>query len=191
MLLPPFFLSPSKEDLFYHIDAVLSSVKIPVILQYAPKETNCLFTMAEMCELGNKYTNLVYKIESPNPMTEIKELINLYPEATILNGYAGIHMMSVLESGGSGIIPGCSFTEVYLQIFSLFQSGQIEKACEVHKRLKCYIDVWMGSIEYIIKVEKTILKYRKIIESDYCRLPAWKNEIDISLIEKFCEEFAL
>ncbi len=191
MLLPPFFLSPPKQDLVEHISAILSSVSIPVILQYAPKETNCMFSMDEMSQLGEKYSNLTYKIESPNPMNEIKELLRLYPDANILNGYAGIHMLSVLESGGSGIIPGCSFTEIYLQIYSLFHAGKVDEACTLHKKLKQYIDVWMGSVEYIIKVEKTILKHRNIISTDYCRKPAWKEDIDIKIIEQFCKEFTL
>ena len=42
MVLPPFFLKPGGAALFEHIDAVCSSVKIPVMFQYAPPDIRIL-----------------------------------------------------------------------------------------------------------------------------------------------------
>ncbi|WP_232055274.1 hypothetical protein [Vibrio taketomensis] len=39
MLLPPFFLKPTTEQIVHHICAVLDAVTIPVLVQYAPGET--------------------------------------------------------------------------------------------------------------------------------------------------------
>ena len=191
MLLPPFFLNPNKEQLIDHVTSVLKKVSIPVILQYAPTETNCLFTMDDMYQLGKKFNHLVYKIESPNPINEIEELLNIYPKANILNGYAGIHMLSVLDRGGVGIIPGCSFTELYTQIYNLYCNDKKEQAKNMHIELKKYIDIWMGHVEYIIKVEKAILQYRGIISSSFCRRPHYNQKIDLTIIQEFCEKFKL
>lgn len=191
MLLPPFFLNPSREQLINHVSMVLEKVSIPVILQYAPTETNCLFTMEDMFQLGKQFPHLVYKIESPNPINEIQELLTIYPQADILNGYAGIHMLSVLNIGGKGIIPGCSFTEIYMQIYNLYCNNTVEEAKKLHIKLKKYIDIWMGQVEYIIQVEKSILHHRGIISTEYCRKPSYTKEIDKNIINKFCEEFEL
>lgn len=189
MIFPPFFLNPSSLQLKEHITAVLKAVDIPVILQYAPHETNCPFTMEDMCHLGKKFPHLVYKIESPNPMKEINELLLLRPSSVIFNGYAGIHMFSVLECGGKGIIPGCSFAEIYVDIYQKYQLGQKKEAQNLHARLKRFIDVWMGHVEYIIQAEKSILQARGLISTPYCRKPSSQKAVDGKQIEMFLEEF--
>ena len=39
MLLPPYFLGPSEDALLKHLKHVISSVRIPVIVLYAPAQT--------------------------------------------------------------------------------------------------------------------------------------------------------
>jgi len=68
MVLPPFFLKPGGAALFEHIDAVCSSVKIPVMFQYAPEQTGVAIAPEILAGLAARHQNLVYfKIECKPP----------------------------------------------------------------------------------------------------------------------------
>ncbi|MDD1783396.1 dihydrodipicolinate synthase family protein [Enterovibrio sp. ZSDZ35] len=189
MLLPPFFLKPTTEQIVHHICSVLESVSIPVLVQYAPGETGLDIPPSEMAEISRRFPHAVFKIECNPPVEYCEELLTLKSDVVILNGYAGLYMMDMLDIGGKGVMPGCSFTEIYVEIYRLYQEGKSEKAKVLHAVLLEYIQRWMSHCEYIIAIEKDILKQRGIIETDYCRLPAYKIDDDAEGITGFIETF--
>lgn len=192
MLLPPFFLSPSQKAVEYHIKSVLEAVSIPVMVQYAPNETGFLITPTQMATWSKTYNNAVFKIECNPPTDYTKEFLSYVPDAIVLNGYAGLYMLDMLAIGGKGVMPGCSFSEIYVDIYHYWKIGEIEKAKEIHRALLKYISKWMTHCEYIIQVEKTILHKRGIINSDYCRHPNYPLTPDIiKEIDIFIEQFHL
>lgn len=182
MLLPPFFLKPTTEQIVYHICSVLEVVSIPVLVQYAPGETGLDIPPEAMADISRRYPHAVFKIECNPPVEYCRELLQYKPDTVILNGYAGLYMLDMLDIGGKGVMPGCSFTEIYVAICDLYQQGETEKAKKVHADLLRYIQRWMSHCEYIIKVEKQILARRGIISSGYCRRPSYdvgQNDADI------------
>ncbi|NOU62494.1 dihydrodipicolinate synthase family protein [Paenibacillus sp. LMG 31461] len=190
MLLPPFFLRPSMEAIKEHIRAVLGAVTIPVLVQYAPTETNVEIAIDELIEIYDAYPNVVFKIESNPPMETINGILQERQQAVIMNGYAGLYMLDVMIAGGSGVMPGCSFAEIYVEIYRLSQEGLESEARQLHQRLLTYISRWMKDCEYIIQVEKNILQQRGLIKTDYCRKPSYPlNQEDRELIHQFLAEF--
>ena len=191
MVLPPFFLNPTIEQIKEHIFSILEAVKIPVLVQYAPGETKKLIPVEEMATIEHKYQNAIFKLEPNPPMDYVRGMLKLAPKAKILIGYAGLYMLDVMEAGGAGTMPGCSFTEIYLEIERLWKSGDRQAAHELHEKLMKYVRIWMSHPEYIIKVEKVILKKRGIIDSDYCRKPEWTlTAKDYEDIDNFLAEFS-
>ncbi|WP_077342284.1 dihydrodipicolinate synthase family protein [Pseudocolwellia agarivorans] len=190
MLLPPFFLKPDNAQVKEHICAVLQAVDVPVLVQYAPTETGVPIPAEQLAEISKEFPNAVFKIECNPPVEYIQALLTLLPDAVILNGYAGLYMTDVLSVGGKGVMPGCSFTEVYMSIYKLWIAGDHEAANSLHQRLLEYIRPWMESCEYIIQVEKTILHKRGIITDDYCRKPNFAlSQDDESIINEFLKDF--
>lgn len=173
MLLPPFFLKPSPQAVASHINQVLESVTIPVMVQYAPGETGLPIPPEELAQVAQRYPHAVFKIECNPPVEYTREFLQQAPGAHVLNGYAGLYMLQMLAAGGKGVMPGCSFSEVYVQIYRAWREGRIAQAEALHQRLLPWITRWMSHCEYIIQVEKTILQRRGIIASDYCRHPGW------------------
>lgn len=176
MLLPPFFLSPSPEAVQAHIYAVLEAVDIPVMVQYAPGETGLPITPEQLSAVATRYPHAVFKIECNPPVDYTRAFLSCAPQASVLNGYAGLYMLQMLEAGGKGVMPGCSFTEVYVQIYRYWLAGEKDQASQLHQRLLPFIQRWMSHCEYIIQAEKTVLLERGIIASDYCRQPGWRLE---------------
>ena len=192
MLLPPFFLQPSSQAIQRHIFAVLDAVDIPVMVQYAPGETGLPISPQQLAEVAVRYPHAVFKIECNPPVDYTKEFLQLAPQASVLNGYAGLYMLQMLAVGGKGVMPGCSFSEVYLRIYRHWQAGEVEAARVLHQALLPYIQRWMGHCEYIIQIEKTILQRRNIIATDYCRHPGWPLIADDHLmIDQFLGQFSL
>ncbi|MDU3155331.1 MAG: dihydrodipicolinate synthase family protein [Hafnia alvei] len=192
MLLPPFFLQPSPEAISHHIFSVLEAVDIPVMVQYAPGETGLAITPAQLAEVATRYPHAVFKVECNPPVDYTREFLQQAPQASVLNGYAGLYMLQMLEAGGKGVVPGCSFSEIYVQIYQRWQQGEKAAAQELHQQLLPWIRRWMTHCEYIIQVEKTILQQRGIIASDYCRHPGWSlTEQDRLMIDSFISTFAL
>lgn len=192
MLLPPFFLKPSPQAIQEHIFAVLDAVDIPVMVQYAPGETGLSIAPGQMAAIAARYPHAVFKIECNPPVDYTREFLANAPQASVLNGYAGLYMLQMLAAGGKGVMPGCSFTEVYVRIYRHWLKGETEQAGALHQSLLPYIQRWMSHCEYIIQVEKTILMRRGIIATDYCRRPGWQlTPEDEALIQAFIEQFQL
>ncbi|MCE0825723.1 dihydrodipicolinate synthase family protein [Buttiauxella sp. A2-C2_NF] len=192
MLLPPFFLSPNPQAIQEHIFAVLEAVDIPVMVQYAPGETGLPITPEQLAVVADRYPHAVFKIECNSPVDYTREFLKLAPQASVLNGYAGLYMLQMLAAGGKGVMPGCSFTEVYVRIYQHWQRGETAQAETLHQALLPYIQRWMTHCEYIIQVEKTLLQRRGIIASDYCRKPGWQlSTEDHQTLDRFLSEFQL
>ncbi len=68
-------------------------------------------------------------------------------------------------------MPGCSLPEPYLSIYRALARKEANEAVMQHARLLPLMNFMMQSLEFIVQCEKTILYWRGIIDSDYCRRP--------------------
>jgi len=130
MVLPPFFLKPGGAALFAHIDAVCSSVKLPVMFQYAPEQTGVAIAPEILADLAKKHQNLVYfKIECKPPGAYISRLMSLLPpDRRIFVGNAGFQMIEGFRRGAAGVMPGPSMPDVYRKIWDALLAGDVLSA---------------------------------------------------------------
>ena len=192
MVLPPYFLSPSEDAIFEHLKRVIGSVKIPVIVQYAPVQTGVRISPDSFLKLREALPNADFiKVETQPPGRYITQLVKRSQgKLKALVGYAGVQMPDVLERGAVGIQPGCSCTEVYVELWQLWQTDKTAFQT-LHNKFLPHINYWMQGIELIVKTEKVILKKRGIIGSDYCRSPFYAlDERELERIDSFLAEFA-
>lgn len=192
-LLPPYLLQPSTRAIEAHIRAVLTAVpETPIILQYAPNETGTSLNAAGLAAIAADHANLVLvKVESSPPGPFITELAQLDPPLFSVEGYAGVQLPDAFRRGALGTQPGCSFTEIYQEIWRLFESGDHEAGDRLHSRLLPYISYWMLHTELIIAVEKLISVRRGLIKSDYCREPRrLLDQQEIASVDRFLDEFS-
>lgn len=192
MLLPPFFLGPSEEAILEHLRRVVGAVRIPVIVQYAPAQTGVRIAPATFLRLHQELPNAAFvKVETQPPgryLTQLRE--GSGGSLGALVGYAGVQMPDVLARGACGIQPGCSFTEIYAELWRRWQGDQ-PGFHALHAQLLPYISYWMQGVELIVKAEKVILQRRGIIASDYCRSPAYALDArEHEQIEQFLAAFA-
>ena len=191
MILPPYFLAPGEEAILEHLRRVIGSVRIPVIVQYAPIQTGVRIAPEVFLKLRDALPNADFiKVETQPPGRYVSQLVELSQgRLKSLVGYAGVQMPDVLARGAVGIQPGCSFTEIYVELWKRWQTDKAEFQI-FHNKLLPYINYWMQGVELIIKVEKVILKRRGIIASDYCRSPAYfLDDREGAQIDRFMNDF--
>ena len=178
MVLPPFFLKPGGAALFAHIDAVCSSVKIPVMFQYAPEQTGVAIAPEILADLAKKHQNLAYfKIECKPPGAYVSRLMTLLPEGRrIFVGNAGFQMIEGFRRGAYGVMPGPSMPDVYRKIWDALLAGDSAEAQRVHDKLNALLNHIRQNVEMIIHYEKEILKRRGWIPSAYCRHPGYVSD---------------
>jgi len=191
MLLPPFFLGPGEEAILEHLRRVMGAVAIPVIVQYAPAQTGVRIAPEVFLRLRDELPNADFvKVETQPPGRYVGQLVERSGgRLKALVGYAGVQMPDVLARGASGIQPGCSFTELYVELWRRWHEDTAGFYA-LHAQLLPYTSYWMQGVELIIKAEKVILKRRGIIASDYCRSPSYSLDArELAVIEQFLGEF--
>ena len=178
MVLPPFFLKPGGAALFEHIDALCSSVRLPLMFQYAPDQTGVGIAPELLVRLAKKHRNLRYfKIECKPPGAYIASLTKQLPEdRKIFVGNAGFQMIEGFCRGARGVMPGPSMPDIYRKIWDALLEGRREEAWRIHTLLNAMLNHIRQNVEMIILFEKRILKRRGLIRSDYCRSPAFLSD---------------
>jgi 4-hydroxy-tetrahydrodipicolinate synthase len=192
-LLPPHFLTPSRRALVDHVSAVCAAVApTPVVLQYAPIETGTYLDAETIVGIARQYPNLRYvKVESSPPGALISQLLAQDPPMQAVEGYAGLQLPDAIRRGAVGSQPGCSFTEIYLDIWDLFALGREAEGDALHGQLLPFISYWMQDTEMIIAAEKLIGMRRGLFGSAYCREPAHMlDSLEVQMVDRFLEVFA-
>lgn len=192
-LLPPHLMGPTAPALLEHVRTVLAAVPdTPVVLQYAPIETGTQLQHQALAELAQDHPNLaLVKVESNPPGELVTALSSLEPTLPALEGYAGVHLPNAYRRGAVGTQPGCSFTEIYQEIWRLLISGDLVGADRLHGRLMPYVAYWMSSQERMIAVEKVISVRRGLFRDQLCRNPCHQpDQGELDMIDRFLAEFA-
>lgn len=192
-LLPPHFLSPSPQHIREHVEAVLDAVPAtPVVLQYAPAATGTSLSSAAITAIARERPNLrLVKVESSPPGALIAALAGSDPPLPAVVGNAGVQLPDAIRRGAVGVQPGCSCTEVYVEIWRRFAAGDDAGGDDLHRRLLPYISYWMLDIELIIAAEKLISARRGLIASAYCRAPGRRLDAEeVAMVDRFLAEFA-
>ena len=96
-----------------------------------------------------------------------------------------------IRRGAVGLQPGCSLTELYVEIWRRFEAGDDAGGTELHRRLLPYISYWMLHTELIIAAEKLISVRRGLFGSAHCRAPAHALDgEEVAMIDRTLAEFA-
>jgi dihydrodipicolinate synthase/N-acetylneuraminate lyase len=191
-LLPPHFLNPAPRQVREHIEAVLDAVpNTPVVLQHAPAQTGVSLDAAQIGAIAGRHPNLrLVKVESNPPGELIARLAGGDPPLPAVVGHAGVQLPDAFRRGAVGVQPGCSFTEIYVEIWRRFASGDETGGSDLHRRLLPYVSYWMLDVELIIAAEKLISNRRGLTGTAYCRAPGRRLEpAEIAMVEKFLAEF--
>ena len=178
MLLPPFFLKPSGDQLYEHMLKVCRSVDIPVMIQYAPEQTGVAIAPSVFERLSSEAPNArYYKIECKPAGKYITSMLEgKNKDLRIFVGNAGYQMIEALDRGAVGLMPGCSMADVYKLAYDAYMSGDRAGCKRIHSALLEILNHIRQNVEMIIFYEKRILMRRGVIETDFCREPSFSAD---------------
>jgi 4-hydroxy-tetrahydrodipicolinate synthase len=175
MLLPPFFAGPDGASLMRHLQAVVASVRIPVVVQYAPEETKLSISAQAFLQLAEQSGREMYvKVESKPAGPLISRLTE--GGVKVLVGKGGIPFYEALERGAIGVMPGCSVADRFVRIYDLFLKGKKLEALAEHNRVLPYLCFVDQSTELFLASEKRFLNRRGLIAEVHGRRPHFELE---------------
>ncbi|HKH57629.1 MAG TPA: dihydrodipicolinate synthase family protein [Rubrobacter sp.] len=184
MLLPPFFLGPSEDDIRRHVLEVAEATSLPVMVQYAPAQTGVKMEVESFLELNRRAPNVCYvKVESAPSGPLISAIAEgSSGEIKCLIGYGGLQLVDGLRRGAVGVQPGSGVADYYPHILRAFEGGDLERAYALHADLLPLVNLLMQAIEPLNRLEKIVLEKRGIIAHDYCRAASFAPD-DLMLAE--------
>ncbi|HEV7367768.1 4-hydroxy-tetrahydrodipicolinate synthase [Arenibaculum sp.] len=151
MVITPYFVQPSDDELYEHFNAVAASTRLPVMLYNNPPRTQVNVSPAlfrRCAELGN----VVGIKDSSGDVTQFAE----YVRQTGKLGFAGRDTiaLSVLMHGGAGAISPAAnvFPEAMVALYDHARAGRWEKARRMNDLLAPLRAAWaLGSFPVVIK----------------------------------------
>ena len=130
MILPPYFLKPSAEDLFGYYNAISDAVSIPIMIQDAPLLTGVNIGAAQMARMAKECANVkLTKVEAPPTAAKVTEVKQAVGDAmTIFGGLNGHFFLEELQRGARGTMPGSDMMPMFVQVWNLYEAGQRKEA---------------------------------------------------------------
>ena len=146
----------SAEDYRAYYRALGKVAKRPVFIQTSGGARGVDPSVEMLIDLAKEYPNLGYIKEEVSPTNDrMKALIKAKPAITsVFSGANGYNMTYEMSFGADGDMPEAQFTDVYVAVWDLYQSGQKEKARAVFGSLLLMLNVmrqFHGVPQYIMK----------------------------------------
>lgn len=193
MLLPPFFLQPSREDVHRHILEVASAVSLPIVVQYSPAQTGGQLAAEFFAKLNERAQNIRYvKVESQPPGPMISAIMEESDgKVECLVGYGGLGLPDALSRGAVGVQPGSGIADYYPHLLQRYDAGDTEGAYALYRDLLPLVNLLMQGIEPLNRLEKVLLRRRGIISCNYCRGVGYEaDERMMDELERFMQPVA-
>ncbi len=130
MILPPYFLKPSAEDLFGYYKAISDAVSIPIMIQDAPLLTGVNIGAAQMARMAKECANVkLTKVEAPPTAMKVTEVKQACGDLlTIFGGLNGNFFLEELQRGARGTMPGSDLIPMFVNVWNLYEAGKRQEA---------------------------------------------------------------
>jgi 2-keto-3-deoxy-L-arabinonate dehydratase len=130
MILPPYFLKPSAEDLVGYYKAISDAVSIPIMIQDAPLLTGVNIGAAQMARMAKEGSNVRYtKVEAPPTAMKVTEVKQACGESLIIfGGLNGHFFLEELQRGARGTMPGSDMMPMFVNVWNLYEDGKHKEA---------------------------------------------------------------
>ena len=159
----------SLDDFRDYYRALARATKLPLFIQTTGGAKGVIPTTEMLVELANEFPNCGYVKEEQTPVIERMQALAKHRPAikAIFSGAAGKGMLYEMRMGFDGTMPGACYSDIYAQIWNLYQAGKQDQARELFGRLLVLINMEAqapGTRQYIMKkrgVFKTTLSRQK------------------------------
>jgi len=136
MVLPPYFLRPDGDGIFFYFEAISKAISIPIMVQDAPLMSQVNLPPALLSRMAREIEHVRYaKIEAPPTAPKITAVREAAGDAMVLfGGLNGQFFIEEHERGSRGVMPGSDMTCMYASVWSKLEAGDTKAAWEVFMR---------------------------------------------------------
>ncbi|HHW03060.1 MAG TPA: 4-hydroxy-tetrahydrodipicolinate synthase [Thermoanaerobacterales bacterium] len=160
-ILSPYYVAVTQDDIYNYFAEIAESVDLPIVLYNIPARTGNNIDYKTVARLS-KYQNIVgIKDSSGNFDNTLRYIEDTDERISVLSGNDSLILWTLL-AGGNGAIAGTAnlFPELLVEIYRLWQKGEIKKANELQKKLRPFRDVMkMGNPNSVVKRAMNLLGY--------------------------------
>lgn len=130
MILPPYFLKPSAEDLFGYYKAISAAVSIPMMIQDAPLLTGVSIGAAQMARMAKECANVkLTKVEAPPTAMKVTEVKQACGDSLVIfGGLNGHFFLEELQRGARGTMPGSDLMPMFVNVWNYYEAGKRQEA---------------------------------------------------------------
>ncbi len=190
LVFPPYFVPPSEKNLLSYFKRIGESTSLPMMIQDAPAASGVAMSIARLAKMKDEISSFQYiKIEELPLGPKISAVCKAFKDGLgIFCGYGGMFLLDALSRGACGVMPGCAFADIFMDIYKEFAKGEKEKAEEIFHNLLPFLVTEIPSVEMFIACEKEVLRGRRIFSSSFARQPGEKlDDIYLNELECFVE----
>ncbi len=160
------------EVIFSFYKALASGIKVPIVVQDYPKESNVFMPASFIARMYQEIDKVKYlKLEDPPTPPKVTAINNLTGGGLgIFGGLGGTFLYEELKRGACGTMTGFAYPEILVQIYNFMIKGETQKAGEIFYH---YLPIIRYEFQEGIgvSVRKEVLKRRGIIRHASVRQP--------------------
>lgn len=156
-----------------HFSNIFSAVDLPVMIQDAEDFNGVKMEPGLYAKLAHEFSHFVcVKIEGGRTLDKIKDArITLGGRLSILGGMGGRLLLEELALGADGSIPNPCMTDIVVESFNAYKSGQVEEARAIFSRYKPWLEFQSLHSQSASEIAKETLRLRGIVRSSFTRSP--------------------
>lgn len=160
-ILSPYYVAVSQDDIYAYFSDIAQAVDLPIVLYNIPARTGNNIDYKTVAKLS-KFDNIVgIKDSSGNFDNTLRYIEDTDKRVAVLAGNDSLILWTLL-AGGDGAIAGTAnlFPELLVEIYDLWQKGEIERANEAQKKLRPFRDVMkLANPNSVVKRAMNLLGY--------------------------------
>ncbi|MCI0391632.1 MAG: dihydrodipicolinate synthase family protein [Acidobacteria bacterium] len=169
MVLPPYFLKPSAEDLVGYYRAISDAVSIPIMIQDAPLLTGVNISAAQIAGAARECVNIRYvKVESPPTTLKVSEVKSASGDSIVIfGGLNGQFFIEELQRGARGTMPGSDMMPMFVRVWNLYSASKLKEARDEFNhylpliRFELQPGLGVSAMKHNLK-EQRIIKYTTV-----------------------------
>ena len=191
MALPPATMDNGERALVEHYVALGQASKVPIMLQQAPhipQYRHTALSAEGLAEIAERAPTVRYfKLEGPGSAAKMRELASMLPaDARMFGGGGGITVLSELENGAAGLIPGVGFNEIFLAAWDKWAAGDRAGAGDIIAGGQALVQAVSGSgHEMSLHLRKQLMLRHGAISCAHVRQPT--VPLDVADLPAFFE----
>jgi 4-hydroxy-tetrahydrodipicolinate synthase len=159
LVITPYFVQPSQDELLQHYGAIARATKLPVMLYNNPPRTQVNVLPATLAKAMAAHDNIVGMKDSSGDLTQsIEYQLTPARRALLFSGRDTIALAMMLHGADGTISPAANvFPRLMVRLYDAFRAGHIAEARRISDVFAPLRAAWaLGSFPVVIKEAMTL-----------------------------------